>query len=530
MDIHGQNIKQIASNTVLSGSLALTGIGIEALAHNPLFLFAGGAVAYVSWKYDAGGKVLALKNQLANGEEITVFNKVTPVRPAPAPVIQGRTIEVLPDTEELDDIYAAHQDDVLPFGVEVATGLRFEPLIDDLAGKGMLIAGSQGAGKSNQIGLIAQGAGTVRMPLLIIDFKGEFYTLSDVLPNGIVAGHPDAAYQFPHGFYPLTSENTRELAADLMEGPFQVVLDVPSYNGDNDEVAAVISSLLHAMMDWSAAIKRGGGEPWPCFVVTDEAHNFLPERKNLSALLMQKPEASFAALTKAYSRMANAGRSFGYTLVMATQRLPNIAKWSIANLQTKVIMVHSEKNDLDACENETGGMVDRETVKRLPQGTGIVIGFTQDPIIVKFDMQLARHVSNTPKLAQLRQQFSGKGANSRPQVAFRETTERHVPSTPRIADLPTREPVNELVMPYKASEPAVNGNDAIHDVHSEEPALYTNSEAAEVIKAYGTMTKQGLPTTRKNMVEWMNKNIGNHWNTGSKSYPKFQAICEEYGF
>src|SRR5690242_19296736 len=103
--------------------------------------------------------------------------------------------------------------------------------------------------------------------------------------------------------------------------------------------------------------------------------------------------------------MGNAGRSFGYTLIMATQRLPNIAKWSIANLQNKVILAHAEKNDLDSCEEETGGLVKRDVIKGLKQGTGVVIGFTGEPVIVQFDKQLARHVSVTPKVAHLKQQF-----------------------------------------------------------------------------------------------------------------------------
>lgn len=531
-----KDVQYYTSNAGLSGFVTLAGFGVELLAHNPLVAVGGVAVAYLSWKYNGGEKVLAIKQQISQGG----INAVLERRLAP------KSNATLPDTENLGDIYAARGADVLAFGSNVETGLRFAPALDDLLGKGMLLAGSQGTGKSNIIGLVAQSAGRAGMPFLIIDFKGEFYPVCDVVPNGIVAGHPDAAYRFPGGYYALTSKTASDLAQILMEGPFQVVLDVPSYGGNNDEVAEIISTLLQSMMDWSRAIMRNGGEPWPCLVITDEAHNFLPERRTLSALVMQKPEASFGLLTKAYSGMANAGRSFGYTLLMATQRLPNIAKWSIGNLQTKVILAHAEKNDLDACELETGGQVDREVIKRLPQGTGIVTGFSPEPIMVRFDKQRAKHVSVTPKTERLRQQFAGaaapslsqmlaeRTAYSHSQTTMRDTIKTSIPSTPRLPDLPMKECVNELVAPYRGHSQDVNIQDSVNDIrediHEEDGPKYTPGEAAEVVKAYATLVKTAQPTTRSNMIAWMNKNVGSHWNTGAKSYRKFQAICEDMNF
>ncbi len=300
---------------------------------------------------------------------------------------------------------AVPEDEMLKLGYVVAIRQRFDPPMNGLLGRGALLAGSQGTGKSNIIGLIAQSGGQCRMPVTIIDYKGEFYTLRGVVPNCILAGHPSYADEASPGFYPLTVDNAAELARIVMEGPFQVVVDVPSYNGDGDEVAQVIAALLHGLMDWSRKIRRQGEEPWPCLVITDEAHNFLPERQKLSGLAMKKPTESFGALASAYSRMANTGRSYGYTLVMVTQRLPNIAKWSIANLQVKVILAHAEKNDLDACEEETGGLVDRQEIKGLEYGTGIVMGLTKEPLIVHFDKQKAKHVSTTPTVERAHETF-----------------------------------------------------------------------------------------------------------------------------
>jgi hypothetical protein len=151
-------------------------------------------------------------------------------------------------------------------------------------------------------------------------------------------------------------------------------VDVPSYNGDGDEVAQAIAALLHGLMDWSFKLRRGGKEPWPCLVVTDEAHNFLPERQRLSGLAMKRPAESFGALTSAYARMANTGRSFGYTLVMATLRLPNIAKWSIANLQVKVVLAHTKKMIWMPVKRKPGDWLTGKRSSGLNRGPGSCLG------------------------------------------------------------------------------------------------------------------------------------------------------------
>jgi hypothetical protein len=382
------------------------------------------------------------------------------------------------------------EDALFELGRVIKTRRRLDPPINALLGKGAVIMGSQGTGKSNIVGLIAQCAGNknVGMPTLIIDYKGEFHTLCTVFTNGIIAGHPSYAQETRLGFFPLTVESAPQLAQIIMEGPFQVVLDTTTYNGDNDLVAQVIAALLHSLMDWSRAMRRAGKDPWPCLVITDEAHNFLPQKQTLSALAMQKPKESFGVLTSAYSRMANTGRSYGYTLVMATQRLPNIAKWAIANLQIKVVLAHAEKNDLDACEEETGGMVDREEIKRLAQGTGIVIGFTKEPVIVKFDKQKAQHVSNTPKVEDVRARFKDasqprlSGVLAQQPAASKPQSAQAPPvMTPPAA--PAREMKEQLAVmlwsPAATQQSQSNTPRQLYPVPTDEPSPDLIVEAAE---------------------------------------------------
>ena len=306
-----------------------------------------------------------------------------------------------PITAPVFPIYPANK--TLRLGRVLQTGQRFDPHINMLLGKGAVVAGAQGAGKSNLTGLCAAGAGACGMSLVIFDLKRESYPLMEVLPNGMRAGHPSFLAEADRRYFPLTVQTASQFARLVMEGICQAIIDIPSYRGHYDEVAQVIAAVLGALMDWSE--RQQEGDRLPCLVITDEAHNFLPERTNLSSMVM-RPE-SFDLMKQAYSRMINTGRSYGYTMLMATQRIANIAKWAIANLYIKVILAHTEKNDLDRCEEEVGkDVADRALVKRLEQGTGIVVGLTKEPCLVRFDRQPVLNCSRTPLIERSHQQGS----------------------------------------------------------------------------------------------------------------------------
>src|SRR5947207_1226256 len=93
------------------------------------------------------------------------------------------------------------QDQTLRLGTVAATGQRFDPPINDLLGKGLLVAGSPGAGKSNLAAVICEQAGGCRMSCIIFDFKREYHTLVQTVPNGVRAGHSSYAGKAGTGWY-----------------------------------------------------------------------------------------------------------------------------------------------------------------------------------------------------------------------------------------------------------------------------------------------------------------------------------------
>lgn len=314
---------------------------------------------------------------------------------------QDDQAEDVPDEDDAEeDEESGDQPREYPTLIELgklAAGQKYLMHINGLLGNGGLVAGCQGAGKSNLLGLLAHGASKCGVGVLIIDYKGEFWPVIDVVDIGVRAGHPDLAAEVGEQYFVLTPGTAPDFVDMFMtfsDQGFVAVIDVPSYGGEVNLLAETLTLVLNELMNWSQRQKPA--DRLPCLVLTDEAHNFVPEQPNRSGLRMARPQ--FDALQSAYTRILNAGRSYGFTAVMATQRLTNIAKWSISNLQVKVIMRHTEKNDLDRCEEEAGDIANRATVKNLPQGSGIVIGLSPDAQIVAFKKQPARHISVTPQI------------------------------------------------------------------------------------------------------------------------------------
>ncbi len=304
------------------------------------------------------------------------------------------------DTEPLDEQsvfpqYPHNERLSLGYLTKVGTLARFDPHMDMLLGKGLIVSGIQGSGKSNVAALVLESAGRCRMSAVMFDYKREYHTVVAVLPNGIRAGHASLKESAGPGYFVLNKETAPEFARLVMTDGYQAIVDLPSYGESLDEQGKIITAVLNALMSWSKAQDEDGC--LPCLVMLDEAHWFLPQRVELAPTLEKD---TFNSMQSAFYGICNQGRSFGYTMCFFTQRIKNMQKWAIANCQTKVVMKHTEKNDLNECEQEVEKEVaTRQEIANLADGTGVVIGFTHPAMIVHFDRRESKHVSNTPKIA-----------------------------------------------------------------------------------------------------------------------------------
>lgn len=325
------------------------------------------------------------------------------------------------------------EDELLRLGYLVQSGndARFDPHMDLLLGRGLIVAGVQGMGKSNIAALVMESASRCDMPVVMFDLKREYHTIGDVAPNAIRAGHESLEGSI-RGYFVLSEATTDEFAHLVMSGKHQAIIDLPSYGDDLNVCAKVMAALLKSLMAWSKA--QGEDDRLPCLVMLDEAQVFLPQDQTLSPLNRD----TLITVQAAFWQMCNMGRSMGYTMCFFTQSIANLQKWAIKNCQCKVVGIHVEKNDLDRCVEEVDPeLVTREQIKTMPKGVGVVIGFTPSQILVKFDKRLSRHVSNTPNVARLRKPLLEQRV-VRPSVQSSVKPADTVQQSSRLPDLPEK--------------------------------------------------------------------------------------------
>ncbi len=332
---------------------------------------------------------------------------------------------------------------------------RFDPHMDMLLGKGLIVAGVQGMGKSNIAALVQESASHCDMPTVMFDLKREFHTIVDVAPNAIRAGHESLQGSIP-GYFVLSAENADEFAHMVMTGKHQAIIDLQSYGRNLTDAANIITAVLNSFLAWAKA--QGEDNCIPCLMMLDEAQMFLPQNPQLSILSAN----TINTLQAAFFEMCNMGRTLGYTMCFFTQSIANMQKWAIRNCQRKIVGIHVEKNDLDRCEEEVDeDVATREKIKTLPEGVGVVIGFTPTQQLVKFDKRISRHVSNTPSIARLRQPLKEQRVITPSSVQPSNTP--HTSSTVAITERQTQQkdvaPLPQPIIPEKDNRPKANDID-----------------------------------------------------------------------
>lgn len=294
------------------------------------------------------------------------------------------------------------EDETLRLGVETKKKHRFDPWINDLFGKGMIASAVQGSGKSMLCGLLIEQAAKCGVPIIIFDHKGEYAGIVDLpFVNGLRAGSD--ALRSRTDCFELSPDNTDDFVQLVMQERHQAIVHLPSYGDGWVDRAEIVASVGQSLMSYSSAQREAGQIIIPCLIFVDEAQLYIPQNPNLLPPEAQSNKDILNSLNNAYFALVSNGRSNGYTVCFATQSLTYIAKWAIKSCQIRVLMRHTEKNDLDMCEQIINPSVaTREEMESMPKGTGVIFGFTDKPMVVHFDKKQSRDVSETPGIERLK--------------------------------------------------------------------------------------------------------------------------------
>lgn len=317
-------------------------------------------------------------------------------------------------------------------------------------GNGAFIAGSQESGKSTFVAMFCEKISEIRLaggagiPMLILDWKGEYASLAQYMQYGLVAGYTEG---LAGTMYHLMLDGVGDFVEQMMSNGWRVVFDIQSYalyetdargEADGKEYGALVAAeLLRELMKYAARFPSG--ERPPCFVVIDEAHQLAPKTDTKSELSSQITTKT----RKAINLVSTTGRSYGFTVIAATQRIQQIDNSAIQSLTNKIIMRHTLSTDINRCGEELGigNQKDYPNLQLLESGGAYVIGAAfsaSNPIRVHFEDRKSKHQSITPNLEHAERFYTG-----RTRRRYSEIMSGQVPTTESGADYAEAEDGND---------------------------------------------------------------------------------------
>jgi hypothetical protein len=230
--------------------------------------------------------------------------------------------------------------------------------LEGLLSTRLVIQGSSRSGKSRLLRSIVEQA-AARIPVVVIDWEGEWHTLQEVHPFvwlGDVGEGADA---------PLRPSTARRLCRELVGAGASVVVDLSEMEAD--ERREVAAAFLDELMHLPKTLRRA------YLVAIDEAHELAPEGQAVE---------SRAAVRALVSR----GGKRGLCPIAVTQRLSRLDK-SVAEAMNVLIGRTVLDVDVKRAADQLGfDKRQAQTLKELPRGRFYAYG----PAIGDGSVQLVR--------------------------------------------------------------------------------------------------------------------------------------------
>jgi hypothetical protein len=247
--------------------------------------------------------------------------------------------------------------------------------IDTLLGEAIVGFGLPGSGKTNACALLAEQFGQYFIPQAIFDKEGDYTSLADVLPRGIVA----TATNYPSGY-------------DILEYGLQVVYDLSTWESPEDAARLMIRVVGELMV---SAEGRPPSARVPALVLLDEASYWLPEKRS-----QHLEEETFKQLRHIFTELASRGRKRGLAPALFAQRISELAK-AVLTPGIYILMRQTLDTDLKRyMEYVTSTLPAKQIKSRIASfgpGRAIVKLPGGKQHMVTFYERQSEHVSHTPK-------------------------------------------------------------------------------------------------------------------------------------
>jgi hypothetical protein len=412
----------LTQSVSMAGSV-LAGAGIiDLLAHlGPTGWFVGGLAALVAWRHGP--------DAYAHLRETLARLSSHPAPDVPLPRVQqgrsvlDRALGRFP-AQPSDDADRADASEMPPMRalpermpaaarrVEPATPSRsakrdpylylapeFHPHIEEIIGLGIVCYGVKGSGKTNSGALLAEQIGRAGyVPFVVFDLEGDYRSVVEVVPTGYEAGGQSVEVEADAARYlTIDEQNAAEMAAVILSGGYQVVVDLASYP-DDETRATIMTRLISGLMRYAERLPND--ERVPCLVFIDEAAHWFPQQAAMSYL----SPAFQSALTRAVFEMVTMGRKRGIIPAFFTQRPADFDKRLAAQADVLILMRQRQDVDLKRYREYLGEQA--EQAASFGRGEAVVMLPNGEKFLTTFYPRRSKHISNTPTAETAYQRFA----------------------------------------------------------------------------------------------------------------------------
>lgn len=208
--------------------------------------------------------------------------------------------------------------------------------VKEVATSGTVILAMRGGGKSWLNAVIAEGLCEAKIPFVIVDPEGEYWTLKVSYPRVVVAGGE-------HSDIPLSQEIARDLANLLVEERLELVLDMSDMR--RDQQVSFLADFLDELF------AKETKKRIPLWVSFEEADIWVPQIGN--------PRCKEKVLD-----ICQRGRKRGLGFSLVSQRPAILDKTALSQAGYRFFKRFQQPQDLDAVRDHLGPYA--KLVSKLP--------------------------------------------------------------------------------------------------------------------------------------------------------------------